>query len=115
MHELCRFAGLFSLVPTKNLRFFHWTEQKVILWITCGKALASSRSKGMHKSKYPITTVDSLLLTNSRVAAMFGLSHNKIYDLISEAIFVWRFFHSKSKGDAHEAVKTTSSQESKQR
>ena len=27
MHELCRFAGLFSLVPTKNTRYFHWTEQ----------------------------------------------------------------------------------------
>ena len=23
MHELCRFAGLFSLGPAKNTRFFH--------------------------------------------------------------------------------------------
>jgi hypothetical protein len=28
MHELCRFAGLFSLVPTKNTRIFRWMEQK---------------------------------------------------------------------------------------
>jgi hypothetical protein len=27
IHELCRFAGLFSIVPTKNTRFFHWAEQ----------------------------------------------------------------------------------------
>ncbi len=29
MHELCRFAGLFSIVPTKNTRFFHWTEHDI--------------------------------------------------------------------------------------
>jgi hypothetical protein len=28
MHELCRFAGLFSIVPTKNTRISHWMEQK---------------------------------------------------------------------------------------
>jgi hypothetical protein len=29
IHELCRFAGLFSLAPTKNMRFFHWAEHNI--------------------------------------------------------------------------------------
>jgi hypothetical protein len=28
IHELCRFAGLFSLGSTKNVLIFHWMEQK---------------------------------------------------------------------------------------
>jgi len=27
MHELCRFADLFSISPAQNTRFFHWVEQ----------------------------------------------------------------------------------------
>jgi hypothetical protein len=29
IHELCRFAGLFSIAPTKNTRFSHWAEHDI--------------------------------------------------------------------------------------
>jgi hypothetical protein len=29
IHELCRFAGLFSLGSTKNMQFFHWLEHNL--------------------------------------------------------------------------------------
>jgi hypothetical protein len=106
--ELCRFAGLFSIDPGKNTRIFHSMEQLSILWITCGKVHACRRRKSMHKRKHTMTPVVRIY----RVVTLFGFGHNKIYDFIGNFCMA---FHSKSKGDAHEAVKTTSSKESKQR